>query len=592
MNTGPTDRPSQPSKPIKPLETFTEQAINDWISHLPLSDVDAACEAIQGLLRAVNMTDGLECLERQRIVEQIRPPTVSLQAMSSERYLRPHTLFPLPAATHKLTQRSVDVCLELANAYRRIVTSGTFFSDRVMNEAGRAQNIYRALQAYGLALLRSLERYEPPPAGFWREVYCFYRFAEGHRLHNLNLPMPEIEGATVESQFKQMVLLALSSHQHRSPDEIRQFYTVLMLIAKDAEIRKTVEAEGETALFYFDTGADNAPRPLKRAKQHIKGERRFVFTRLMLGNARRYFSNPAHRASDRFKLRAEVIMALLETLASAEKRRFVRSSASGIRRFAVGLARLVDELAGAGPQPLPPPELYEVSIQDEMPPVEEEDTDEVEIVLDQNGSREGRTEIWLKSQDSVYFNRQPSPAPVSVAESHGPAEASSNELSGSLLNISAGGYCLSWLNASVAGARVGELIGIYEEDHRIHVGAIRWLHHKAKAELVIGVELLSPLVEAVDIETAPAGESPPRGLYFLANPRLGHPASLLCGPGVFKTGQAILLRSKGERLRFRLESLLSTTLSFQLFSLAAWADDHDPGKSPAPARRAEQPFED
>ena len=568
MNSGSIDRPSPAAAraAIKPLEEFTEQAINEWIGHLPLSDVDAACDAIYGLLRAVNMTDGLDCLERQRIVEQIRPPAVSLLAMSSERHVPPQTLFPLPPAMQQLTQRGVDVCLELANAYRRIVTSGAFFSDRVMNDAARAQNVYRALQAYGLALLRSLERYEAPPEGFWREVYAFYRFAEGHRLHRFNLPMPEIEGATVESQFKQMLLLALSSHQHYAPDVIRQFYTALMLIAKDVEIRAAVEMDGEAALFYFDMGSDIAPRPVKRAKKLGYGVvRRFIFTRAMLDNARRYFSNPAHRASERFKLRVEVIMALMETLADTEKRRFVRVSASGRRRFAVGLPRLIDELTGAGPQPLP--EVYALPHAAGGARVEDEESDEVEIVLEQSG-RADRTEIWVKSKGGAVFNKPAGSESSGAADAQAKASPASLELSGALLNMSAGGYCMAWMNPLVAGARVGELIGIYEDEQRIHIGVIRWLHHKAKAELVIGVELLSPVVEAVVIESGAQGDGAPRGLYLLANQKLGHPASLLSGPGLFKVGQDIALHSKRGRLGFRLESLLGSTLSFQLFSLA------------------------
>jgi hypothetical protein len=114
---------------------------------------------------------------------------------------------------------------------------------------------------------------------------------------------------------------------------------------------------------------------------------------------------------------------------------------------------------------------------------------------------------------------------------------------------------------------VGELIGIYEDGQSIHVGVIRWLHHEAKAELVIGVELLSPTVEAVNVETTPKGETLRRSLYFSANQKLGYPDSLLCGPGVFNAGQNIVLNGKQGRLCFRLEQLLDSTLSFQLFSL-------------------------
>ncbi len=585
MNSGPTDRPQAPIRVIKPLQDFSAQSINDWISHLPLADVSGACVAIHGLLRSVNMTDGLECLERQRIVEQIRPPTVSLLAMSCEQHLPASTLFPLPASRHLQTQRNFEVCLELANAYRRIVTSGTFFSDKVMGDGGRAQTVYRALQAYGLALLRSLERYESPPEGFWREVYAFYRFAEGHRLHTLTLPMPEIDGATVDSQFKQMLLLALSSPQHHTPDEIRQYYTVLMLIAKNAELRDTAKLGDEDALFYFDTGSDNPPRLLKRAKSAQQGERRYLFTGGMVADAQEYFANPAHRTTDRFKLRPTVILPLLETLAAVDKRRFIRKPASGVKRFAVGLSRLLDELSGNAPRPAPevstpapapaaPPPMsapkFELAL--------EEDPDEMEIVLDQSGGM-GPEEIWgKKDKGGVYVGQA---GPGRIAESPASASPASVELTGALLNLSLSAdgscmsYCLSWLNPAVAGARVGELIGIYEEGQGIHVGVIRWLHHQTDAELAIGVELSSPLVEAVEIQTGPHGETLQRGLYLAANPKLGQSASLLCGPGICKVGQDIVLRSKGERLRFNLEKVLESTLSFQLFGLAR------PGEEPS-----------
>jgi len=566
MNSGPTQKPTQPIKFIRPLDDFSAAALDDWINQLPLSDVDGACEAIHGLLRKLNMTDGLDCLERQRIVEQIRPPAVSLLAMSSEKHLPASTLFPLSSAQHKHTQRSVDMCLELANAYRRIVTSGTFFSDKVMSDAERAQTIYRALQSYGLALLRSLERYESPPEGFWLETYAFYRFAEGHRLQNYVLPTPEIEGATVDSQFKQILLLALSSHQHHSPDEIRQFYIALMLIAKDAEILGDQENEGEAALFYFDMGNDKAPRPMKRAKPTRHGERRYLFTGKMLRHARKYFSNPAHRATERFKLRSTVIMSLLDTLSAAEKRRFVRMPAAGNRKFVVGLPRLIKELSGEHPS-LSEPHTNRLLQPDLLQ--EDDEIDEIEIVLGQ--IEEGRGDsIWVtdSSPDKALASNY-----SSLSERLSPGIPADIVLTGSLLNSSAGGYCMLWLDTLISGARVGEVVGVYEEEGRIYVGVLRWLHQKTRAELVIGVELLSPDVEVVTIENITEGGYTHRGLYLYANERLSQPASLLSGPGSLMAGQhLVLIGPAASRLPFRLEKLLEETLSFQLFSLSSPAN--------------------
>lgn len=567
MNPGSPDIPSHPAgKAVKPLESFDAPSIEQWISHLPLSDVNAACEAIHGLLRTLNTTDGVECLERQRIVEQIRQPAVSLVAMTSEQHLPKTTLFPLQEPQHRRTQQNIDICLELANAYRRVVTCGTFFSDKVMGEAMRAQTVYRALQAYGLALLRSVERYESPPDGFWQEVYAFYRFAEGHGLHTASLPAPEVEGATIDSQFKQMLLLSLSSYQHHLPDEIRQFYATLMLVARDAEIQTAAEKEdGEAAVFYFDIGTDNAPRPVKRTKKLKQGERRYLFTQAVLENIRQYVSSTAQqRGGERLRLRNEAILSLVEALSASEKRRFVRTPASGRRRFVVGLPRLVDELSGAAAELSQHGDISELHSEPPPPPPEME-VEEVEIVLGEL-EESGPDEIWVKSKSSAAFlSKPPAPAPA-------PARL---ELTGALLNSSAGGYCMSWLNPQFSGARIGELIGIYEDEQRIHLGVVRWLHHKAKGELVIGVELLSPRVEAVDVETGPDSETLQRGLYFSANPKLGHPDSLLCAPGALKADHDVAVRSKHGRLPFRLEKLLGSTLSFQLFRLVR-PDGSDP----------------
>lgn len=553
MTPEPTDNtPSQQlSKALKPLVDFAPHSIDAWIGQLPLSDVDAACEAVHTFLRRLNMTDGLECLERQRIVEQVRPPAVSLLAMNSEKHLPATALFPLSAAKVKHTQRSIEICLELAGAYRRVITAGDFFSDKVGSDTGRAQIVYRALQAYGQALLRTLERYESPPEGFWFEVYSFYAFAEGHQLQYIPLPAPEIEGATVDSQFKQILLLNLSSHQHHVPDDIRQFYTALMFSAKEAVFDAEPVHDGETALYYFDLGTDHDPRPVKRAKPLRAGQRRYVFIRAMLANARQYFAQPSNRANERFKLRLDVILSLLDALAATEKRRFVRTSATGKRRIVVGLERIINVLS-AEPASAAADGLVESAA---IQMVDEDDMEEVEIVLDNHGST-GHESIWAKS----------SRRGEAAVQSETAIDLSTADLRGGMLNQSAGGYCLEWLNSSVPGARVGELIGLYEDDSRIHLGVIRWLHHKAKFELVLGVQLLSPVVEAVGIE---CGDAPAqRGLHFFANSRLVQPAGLLCKPGTFKVGQAVTLRLKnGEGIQFRLEKPLNTTLSFQLFGL-------------------------
>jgi hypothetical protein len=330
------------------------------------------------------------------------------------------------------------------------------------------------------------------------------------------------------------------------------------------------EKDGENPVFYFDMGSDNTPRPMKRAKSTQYGERRYLFTGRLLKNAQ-------ERPIERLKLRSEAAMSLLEALGGAEKRRFIRTPTSGKRQFIVGLPQLIDKLSGT-----PLPGSAKAKLEPGATPEAvffQEDMEEVEIVLGEN-NEPGTDEIWSRSGNYMGSKKQP----AKRAKGAAPTYPANIELTGALLNSSAGGYCMSWLNSQIPAARIGELIGIYEGEQRLHVGVIRWLHHTTKADLVIGVELLSPVVEAVEIESERPGEASQQALYFSANLKLSQPDSLLCEPGLLKVGQRIALHSKRDWLLFRLEKLLGSTLSFQLFSLSQPGDemDEDPSADTAP----------
>lgn len=138
------------------------------------------------------------------------------------------------------------------------------------------------------------------------------------------------------------------------------------------------------------------------------------------------------------------------------------------------------------------------------------------------------------------------------------------------MNISAGGYCLLWLNASIAGARVGELIGIFEEDDWLNIGVIRWLHQRTKAELALGVELLSPEVRVVSIENLET-HIVSKGLYFFANEVLGRPASVLGSPGKLKLGDRLCLMAmkNPHPQNFVITELLESSHSFEKYTVVA-----------------------
>lgn len=541
----------------KPPAEFTEYALDNWIRRLPLADVGSSSVAVYSLLRTVNMIDKLSCDERIRIIEHIRPVALSLVDTASEKYLSAETLFPLSVDHRRHVQHIVDVCLELVGAYRRIMTSGTFFSDKVMGDNLRALVIYRALQACDQALLCSLESYESPPRGYWWEVYAFYHFAEGHHLQYLRLPTNESENPTIDNQFKQILLLALSSHQRHRPDEIRHFNSALMLIAKDAVIGNESSQADETALFYFDIGSDHAPHFVKKARKFTGGDRRFLFTVQMANKVRQPSTNPVCRIQEKSKLKPDEFLRLLDTLSSTEKRRYARKPDSGLCKFVIGFPHLL--IAYCEEAFLP--------VEDKTEP-EPTNTQQVEVVEVENViihyPMPAESDIWHQS-DSGYTTVTPNKKIIdSISDDL--LDSKSFKLGGWFLNSSAMGCCMLWLNRQVSAARVGELIGLYQ-DKCLQLGVIRWLHQNSNLELAVGVDLLAPVVEVVSIESGSSGEPEQAGLYWQGNEKLGQPASLLAEPGLYKPKQTIILRHNHTRVAYHLEMLLEETLAFQLFKL-------------------------
>lgn len=551
---------------------FSPKVLENWIGRLPLADVEAAGVALLEQLRRLNMEEGLGCKERMRIVEQLRSACVSLVAMTSEKYLPAAALFPLSKDVREHVRRGMEIGMELAYAYRRIVTNGEFFSDVVMDPDGQARVVCRALQAYGLALSRSLESYESPPPGFWRDVYGFYVLAGGHGLLTISLLDNDQRATSVDSVFKQILLLALSSHKHLQPDEIRQCRTALMLIAADAQIHSGPQLGDETARFCFNLGSDRPPLDIRRTRRLDRSQTRFIYTASMIDNARHYFANPIHRPTKRFKIRLQVVQRLLKSLDTGEKRPHMRMSAVGIPcRFSLGLAGVLAEpywKEDAARREQPFPSLAGGPQEDAEEETLREEIEKLGVLLDR-ASRSHNDSFW-DHEESVEFQEKSN---IDEIQAEGAAACASG-MDGFLISASVQYCCILWKKREAPGVRVGELIGFQGEGRPLQVGVVRWLHQREQAGLVLGVELFCPVAVVVGIGEGQEAESR-QGLYFADSAKLQRPASLLTGRLPLRIGQNIVLNSQGNRRSCHLEDLLEATFDFHLFRLGGVQQPQD-----------------
>ena len=62
-----------------------------------------------------------------------------------------------------------------------------------------------------------------------------------------------------------------------------------------------------------------------------------------------------------------------------------------------------------------------------------------------------------------------------------------------VVNMSPGGYCLEWQQATPGSIKAGEIIGVKASHHNNwHIGCIRWVKQSKTRGLQLGVELISP----------------------------------------------------------------------------------------------------
>ena len=134
---------------------------------------------------------------------------------------------------------------------------------------------------------------------------------------------------------------------------------------------------------------------------------------------------------------------------------------------------------------------------------------------------------------------------------------------------SAGGLSLVWDENAPTHVRVGDLLGLLDEDtNQWRAAVARWLKSEDVTHVEVGVEMLAPSVKPVAVRSIPEGSNvPTRTLQALMLPAvaaLHQPATLLVIPGFCQVGNDIYLMPGDEKpRRVRVMRLLERTGAFE-----------------------------
>jgi hypothetical protein len=563
---------------------LSEKGIAAWLNELPLANIDYSGQALLQLLRRLSQSTDLSCGESLALMELLRPTAYMLADRGVEMHLGGDVAFPLSRLARRGANLGLLLCQECARVYRGIVENQDFFSAWALGEEERGKAIYRAMEAYCESLHKTLVFYMPVLRGFWHDVYGLYRLAEQRGMHRERVMAGtgDRAGDTIERRFKHILLFALANCQRHRPLEIRQIHAVTGHFAHLADLEESAIRGSEQALFVLSLNTDSPPRPVFTGISREGQQTRYLFTRTLTKQALTYYSDPGNRRWSGIRLRRTMLKRMLHALGAPERRKSNRVALRSERVLTVGLDSLTRLPAGGPGEPRRAPRLKRPG-----EPRREPDsggmTVQVKGVTLLNIPDYQLQEIDESSSRKDYFARyelavarhlregagqvQPDEIWVDRGEATSKPGTEPGAPRAWTINFSARGYCLSWVSSDLSCLRVDELIGVPAEDGGLNIGVIRWLSHDSNENLLLGVELLSPLATPVSIAVNDSFEEERRGLLLPVNKGLRKSSSLLTPPACFQVGEVIRLEVDGHGRDCRLEKLLETNFSFSHFEV-------------------------
>jgi len=155
------------------------------------------------------------------------------------------------------------------------------------------------------------------------------------------------------------------------------------------------------------------------------------------------------------------------------------------------------------------------------------------------------------------------------------AQARFKSFNVNIINLSPGGYCLTWDKiAPPSNIRNNELICVKETHHPVwHLACIRWVKQHQEEQVLsinMGVELLSPVPQAVGVRVIDEKGKALSGYYkailLPENQRTEQIASLVISELTIQPGTILSIEQNGEERSVRLHDYLLSSPSFQQFS--------------------------
>lgn len=500
-----------------------------WLASLPLADsVQTAQQLYQALFTLNRMA--IDSDDRLLLMELYRKPVAAVSAGLQTHFAR--LALPLKPRLKQLADFLCQLHLEMAYGYKHVIRAGLAARKPYESEVFLFA-LERAIRYLGEVLLRSYQIYMPAPAGVWKEIHSFYRYAELHDCAGKLFAIEGVEeGATIAGSYLQTLMLALCGPYQLPQNECLQVNAFLARWANKATIAPVKPSTDPVGHFLIDFDADHAAVPFPRdvSLQEAPGLR--ALNAVELARVAHDFSKRLQKgaAPNTLGLGFECIGAgcgdtlkrMLRFWGLAGPRQFSRRRSQQPLALCVGLNAV--HFFASGQQPFSPPQA----------PVE---------TADNAASTPDRAELEAELREERSIT---APLP----------ELFRVDSRWQVRDESAAGLSLARSGDLGVPIRVGDLLGIQNPAlQQWRIGVVRWVKSADTQHVEMGVEMLAP--HALPVAVRPAGMKGAAFSQALLLPpieALHQPASLLLARGNILPGEDLEL-VEGEQAARRVRIL-------------------------------------
>ncbi|MEO5341983.1 MAG: hypothetical protein H7842_01370 [Gammaproteobacteria bacterium SHHR-1] len=489
--------------------------------------------------------------------------------------------FPLSEMDHKLAQLDRALLHEMALACKTLLRDQLHQGGR---QADLLLSLQQTLQLQLAGLRQAALTYHGYPKNFWGEtqpVFALARAAGLAQKSARNGLSSQPQRLHAENLYKQILLLGLSDHYRLRQQDILTILNHLPSWAEATELTETGPANGDCdGLFSLDLQRNRPPLHLSLLAANQAAQPQLLLDARPLLQRLRELRNQAqwNNLTGQYEsqgLTGKTLDHLGLVWRTVPPRSDSRTDLHFELTMVVGLGQICSLLQSIQlEQPRPPMGvLADISQRSASP---DNWVAEPEVGL----AEEPRSQPYL-GMDLGQIDEQIYLAQDSSFHACGWQEERKASLQNySLVNQSSRGYCIRWNTQNAPAIKLGELLGIRDDDNpqRFGLGISRWMKYENEYSL-LGIALIARDCQPIQARLAHNDNSPIHPCLLL-DPAEGEDTPRLAAPPLaFRAGQEVSLFDSLSQTQIRLLDLIEGSAAFNLFSYEesglTYGDGHD-----------------